>query len=299
MALGACAYVLLFRRDAWLRGPTGGGGRRSHSPCSYRSQSSCRFLPHTGPGRPTFRRRRSCWPPSRSTGGCTPESGWSPVSRSESSRRWLSPRSRSQTPPRTNPRSCRTGPRRARVVAREHPGLRDERATRVGLLAEQSSARDRRLLPARVPDVALEQYYYEALDGDRGFAIANGNLGAALSRAQAIRWLAVDLRSPTTARVLSTEQVRYVVIKDGAYTAAGRRSPTLDPRYYTLAKRIDGVWIYRVHAPTIRLGPSCAHTRPRSRVVRASSRPGSRFSRDSAHPSRVGRTRVGASEARA
>ena len=89
--------------------------------------------------------------------------------------------------------------------------------------------------------MALEQNYYEALDGDGGFTIANGNIGAALSRAEVIRWLAVDLRSRNTARVLSTEHVRDVPIKHEAYADSRRRSPTLDARDYTLAKRIGDV----------------------------------------------------------
>jgi hypothetical protein len=94
----------------------------------------------------------------------------------------------------------------------------------------------------------VEQYWYQALDRDPGFVIANQNLDGFLSREQAIRWLAVDPNAPITARVLSREGVRYVVINDRTYEADGNKPPRPDPRHYTLLARRDGVRIFSVHA---------------------------------------------------
>jgi hypothetical protein len=106
--------------------------------------------------------------------------------------------------------------------------------------------------------VTLEQYYYQALDRDPGFAIANQNLDALQSRTQAIRYLALDLGSPLTAGVLSAEKVRYVVVHDDVFRANHEKPPTLDRRFYTLRARFGETRIYAVHARPVNLDRALA-----------------------------------------
>ena len=256
MALGACAYVLLFRRDAWLRG----SDRRWWTAISLAVLAPVAVIMSLPPA---YRAGSSHIPtPSILLAAVTQY--WRVYSRIGMVADFATGILASLALTAIADRRPRLGrvlapAALALVVLELLPGNIPAFAmnARPGWVSWLSNAPHGIVAsyPLESQEVSLEQYYYEALDGDGGFAIANGNLGAALSRAQAIRWQAVDLRSPTTARVLSTEQVRYVVINGGSYTAAGGRPPTVDPRYYTLAKRIGNVRIYRVHAPTIRLGP--------------------------------------------
>src|SRR5207237_542177 len=83
-----------------------------------------------------------------------------------------------------------------------------------------------------------EQLSYQRVDHDPGFEIVGESYIQARSRNQAIRTLAMELGDPTTARVLATEGVRYVVVDDAAYRALQRKPPRLDPRRYTLVQRL-------------------------------------------------------------
>jgi hypothetical protein len=73
-----------------------------------------------------------------------------------------------------------------------------------------------------------------------------------------IRLLARDVETPLAAGVLSTEGVRYVVLHDDAYRAAGQSPPVLDPSEYTLLKRFPDVRIYSVHAAKVSIANELA-----------------------------------------
>ncbi len=102
-------------------------------------------------------------------------------------------------------------------------------------------------------DLSNEQLTYQRLDHDPGFEFVGQSFLQARSRDQAIRTLAMQLPDPLTARILSTEGVRYVVVADDVYRAQGERPPQLDPRRYTLLQRLGAVRIYSVHAPHVDL----------------------------------------------
>jgi hypothetical protein len=68
-----------------------------------------------------------------------------------------------------------------------------------------------------------------------------------------LRLLARDLWRPLTARVLATEGVRYVVVHEDAYRAAGQGTIIPNPKQYTLLRQFGAVGIYSVHAPKVNI----------------------------------------------
>ncbi len=98
-----------------------------------------------------------------------------------------------------------------------------------------------------------EQLWYQSLDHDPSFELAGQAYAQTVSRQQAIRFIALDLRRPITARVLATEGVRYVVVNDAAYREDKRKPPAVDPRHFELLARRGSFRIYSVHAPRVNL----------------------------------------------
>ncbi len=72
-------------------------------------------------------------------------------------------------------------------------------------------------------------------------------------RAEAVRLLARDVCCAPTASVLASEGVRYVVIHEDAYRAAGQGTVRLSGSHYTLLATFPNTRIYSVHAPKTNL----------------------------------------------
>jgi hypothetical protein len=94
--------------------------------------------------------------------------------------------------------------------------------------------------------------WYQQVYADPRFSISEMDPVEIQSRDQAIRFLAEDLESPLTPRVLATEGVRYVVVHDDVYNASGQPAPVLDPRFFTQLAR-PGARIFSVHAPDVNI----------------------------------------------
>jgi hypothetical protein len=103
------------------------------------------------------------------------------------------------------------------------------------------------------PTVLQQDQWYQQFDGKPRFLISEASPSVTLSRDQAIRFAARDLSDPLTARILSTEHVRYVVVYDKSYRVGGGEPPPMDPRAFTLLGSFPGVRIFSVHARPIDL----------------------------------------------
>jgi hypothetical protein len=121
--------------------------------------------------------------------------------------------------------------------------------------------------------LSSEQLTYQQIDHDPGFEIVGESYIQARSRLQAIRTLAMEPSDPMTARILATEGVRYVVIDDDVYGQLGEKPPRLDPRHYTLLKRLGTVGIYSVHAPAVDLEALIEAHKPEIIKLQAGLRP--------------------------
>ena len=144
------------------------GGGRSHHVATPGIQG--RIVPHSDAVDPAGRRHRS-------TGVCTSVSGWSPISRPASSRRWLSPRSQIADPASDESSLLPTGPVVLELLPGNIPAFGMN--ARPGWVAwlSQRSARDRRFLPARVPGRGARAVLLRGPRRRPRLHIANDNLG--------------------------------------------------------------------------------------------------------------------------
>jgi hypothetical protein len=104
-------------------------------------------------------------------------------------------------------------------------------------------------------DSLADDEWYQMYDGDPEFGITpfqelSRTSSTQALRDEAVRLLARDICCGPTAGVLATEGVRYVVVHEDAFRAAGQTA-VLDPSNYRLLKRIGDVAIYSVHAAPI------------------------------------------------
>jgi hypothetical protein len=105
----------------------------------------------------------------------------------------------------------------------------------------------------------LKDEWYSIFDRDPQFDLyLQPSASEIVGRQMGIRLLAKDVHTPLAAEVLSTEGVRYVVVHDDAYVAAGQSPPALDPADYTLLKRFPDVRIFSVHAPKVSIDDELA-----------------------------------------
>jgi hypothetical protein len=109
--------------------------------------------------------------------------------------------------------------------------------------------------PLDLPALNWQDNWYQRFDGDPrwGFWMYASSQAVAYSRPQALRLMAHDLGAPLTARILSTDDVRYVVVHYDFYRASERRVPRLDPAHFHLLNTFGGVRVYSVHAPRVNI----------------------------------------------
>jgi hypothetical protein len=118
-------------------------------------------------------------------------------------------------------------------------------------------------------ELASEAFFFQTVDRDPSFVNFAQSSGEFASRNESIRLLAYDLRDPLAARVLATEGVRYVVVVPAAYRAIGQGVPTLATRDFTLLRRTGDASVYTVHAPHLDLSRAIRSNRGRLRRLRA------------------------------
>jgi hypothetical protein len=116
---------------------------------------------------------------------------------------------------------------------REHPG---------GIVASYP-------LPIEQPTLRLgaEETWHITQHGHPLFALPGGGTGG--TREEAVRIVASNLADPVAGGILAAERVRYVVVHDDVYRAAGGEPPALDSSVYRLAVDPQGpTRIYTVAA---------------------------------------------------